>query len=216
MKPFQLTPDGPEVHRPPVRSRRGGARRESRGIKILLIDDQPANLFALESLLGDDEYEIVKAASGAEGLRCLLEQEFALVLLDVLMPGMDGFETAALIRDRKQSRDTPIIFITATNTNENHVSRGYSLGAVDYIYKPIVPEILKAKVSVFAELHRKTQRLIATTRRPCAASSTSTRRRSSRAARARRCTASSSPGRATPSSSTIRRTARSSTPTRRR
>jgi PAS domain S-box-containing protein len=134
--------------------------REDRKIKILLIDDQPANLLALESLLECGEFSIVKASSGAEGLRCLLRQEFALVLLDVLMPAMDGFETAALIRERRQSRDTPIIFITAANSNETHVSRGYALGAVDYIYKPIVPEILKTKVQVFAELHRKTRRLI--------------------------------------------------------
>ena len=155
MKPLQLTPDG----RTAGAGKFAAAAQGNQKIKILLIDDQPANLMALESLLEDGEYSVVKASSGAEGLRCLLEQEFALVLLDVLMPGMDGFETAALIRSRQLSRDTPIIFITATNTNENHVSRGYSLGAVDYIYKPIVTEILKAKVQVFADLHRKTQRL---------------------------------------------------------
>lgn len=128
-------------------------------ISILLVDDQPANLFALEALLAGDEYSLVRAASGPEALRCVLEQEFALVLLDVLMPGMDGFETAELIRKRRQSVHTPIIFITATSSNDNHVGQGYSLGAVDYLYKPIVPEILKAKVHVFAELYRKTRRL---------------------------------------------------------
>ncbi|UPT74753.1 MAG: ATP-binding protein [Elusimicrobiota bacterium] len=110
-------------------------------------------------MLGKEQYEIVRASSGPEALRRILEQEFALVLLDVLMPGMDGFETAELIRKRRQSRHTPIIFITATSSNENHVGQGYSLGAVDYIYKPIIPEILKAKVQVFAELYRKTLRL---------------------------------------------------------
>jgi hypothetical protein len=154
MKPLQMPPNG----RISAAEKRTTAQENAR-IKILLIDDQPANLLALESLLDGGEYSVVKAASGAEGLRCLLDQEFALVLLDVLMPGMDGFETAALIRERALSRDTPIIFITASNTNETHVSRGYSIGAVDYIYKPIVPEILKAKVQVFADLHRKTQRL---------------------------------------------------------
>ncbi|HXT01120.1 MAG TPA: ATP-binding protein [Elusimicrobiota bacterium] len=135
------------------------AQADEPRIRILLIDDQPANLLSLESLLEPGGYEIVKAPSGAEGLRRMLEQEFALVLLDVLMPGMDGFETAAMIRARQQSRHTPIIFITASNSDDTHVTRGYSLGAVDYIYKPIVPEILKTKVQVFAELHRKTQRL---------------------------------------------------------
>jgi PAS domain S-box-containing protein len=153
VKPLHLTPNGKAAE--PA----SAAEDENRRIKILLVDDQPANLLALESLLEGREYEIVKAFSGPEGLRCLLEQEFALVLLDVLMPGMDGFETAALIRQRQTSRDTPIIFITATSSNETHVGRGYSLGAVDYIYKPIVPEILKAKVQVFADLYRKTQRL---------------------------------------------------------
>jgi hypothetical protein len=149
MKPLHLTAPAAASPAPPPEPK----------IRILVIDDQPANLLALDSLLGA-EYELVKAKSGPEGLRRLLEEEFALVLLDVLMPGMDGFETAALIRERKQTRDTPIIFITASNSNETHVTRGYSLGAVDYIYKPIVPEILKAKVHVFAELHRKTRRLM--------------------------------------------------------
>ncbi|NNN06531.1 MAG: response regulator, partial [Elusimicrobia bacterium] len=102
---------------------------------------------------------LVRAASGPEALRCVLKQEFALILLDVLMPGMDGFETAGLIRQRRQSATTPIIFITATSADANHVGQGYSLGAVDYIYKPIVPEILKAKVRAFSELHRKTRKL---------------------------------------------------------
>ena len=148
----------------PVKSSSGGVRRkEAAGkkekIDILLVDDQPANLFALETLLAGKDYTLVQAASGPEALRCVLKQEFALILLDVRMAGMDGFETAALIRKRHQSAHTPIIFITATNSNENHVSQGYSLGAVDYIYKPIVPEILKAKVHVFAELHRNTREI---------------------------------------------------------
>jgi PAS domain S-box-containing protein len=128
-------------------------------IDILLVDDLPANLFALEALLAGEDYTLVQASSGPKALRCVLEQQFALILLDVFMPGMDGFETAELIRKRRQSMHTPIIFITASSSNENHVSKGYSLGAVDYIYKPIVPEILKAKVNIFAELHRKTQEL---------------------------------------------------------
>src|ERR1035437_3752434 len=128
-------------------------------INILLVDDHPENLFALETLFEGEDYTLVQASSGPAALRCVLEQEFALILLDVRMPGMDGFETAQLIRKRSQSAQTPIIFITATSSNDNHVSQGYSLGAVDYIYKPIVPEILKAKVNVFAELHRNTQEI---------------------------------------------------------
>jgi PAS domain S-box-containing protein len=142
----------------------GGARREEAAadkekMDILIVDDQPANLFALETLFAGEGYALVQAASGPEALRCVLKQEFALILLDVRMPGMDGFETASLIRKRPQSLATPIIFLTATSSNENHVGQGYSLGAVDYIYKPIVPEILKAKVRVFAELHRKSLEL---------------------------------------------------------
>lgn len=128
-------------------------------IDILIVDDKPANLFALETLLEGEDYTLVRAASGAAALRCMLEREFALVLLDVQMPGLDGFETAKLIRKRQQSEHTPIIFLTATNSNGDNVSQGYSLGAVDYIYKPLDPEILKAKVHVFAELHRKTREL---------------------------------------------------------
>jgi len=153
MKPLQLA----DAEVPMEASARGGRPKDK--ICILLVDDQPNNLFALETLLGGDGYTLVRARSGAEALRCILEQEFALILLDVLMPGMDGFETAELIRKRRQSLHTPIIFITATSTNESHVGQGYSLGAVDYIYKPIVPEVLKAKVHVFAELYRKTQSL---------------------------------------------------------
>src|ERR1035437_911844 len=141
----------------PIRLFPVGAAGKKEKIKILLVDDQPANLFALEALLEGEDYTLVQASSGPAALRCLLDQEFALILLDVLMPGMDGFETAKLIRKRLQSAHTPIIFITATSRNENHVSRGYSFGAVDYIYKPIVSEILKAKVQVFDELHRNTR-----------------------------------------------------------
>ena len=149
MKPIQMFP----VESAAAAARREEAASKKEIINILLVDDQPANLLALEALLADTGYALTRAASGPEALRCVLEKEFALILLDVLMPGMDGFETAKLIRERRQSVYTPIIFITATGSNENHVSRGYSLGAVDYIYKPIVAEILTAKVNVFAELY---------------------------------------------------------------
>jgi signal transduction histidine kinase len=129
------------------------------GVNILLVDDRPDKLMALEIVLGSLGQNLVLAHSGAEALRHLLQQEFALIVLDVSMPGMDGFETASLIRQRSNSALTPIIFISAINHSEIHLSRGYSLGAVDYIPAPIVPEILRAKVSFFIELHRKTEQL---------------------------------------------------------
>jgi two-component system, sensor histidine kinase and response regulator len=128
-------------------------------VKILLVDDRPDKLMALEVALGSLEQKLVVAHSGTEALRRLLQQEFALIVLDVSMPGMDGFETASLIRQRSNSKLTPIIFVSAVNYSEEHLSRGYSLGAVDYISAPIVPEILRAKVSFFIELHRKTEQL---------------------------------------------------------
>ncbi|HJT31513.1 MAG TPA: SpoIIE family protein phosphatase [Pirellulales bacterium] len=124
---------------------------------ILLVDDQPNNLLALESVLRDLGQHLVKAGSGPEALRCLLNDDFALILLDVLMPGMDGFETAALIRQRDRSQRTPIIFLTAVGDSETHIAKGYSVGAVDYLFKPVVPEILRSKVSTFVELFRKTE-----------------------------------------------------------
>ena len=123
-------------------------------VNILLVDDQPNNLLALESILGDTG-NLVKAHSGRAALRHLLEFDFAVILLDVQMPDMDGFETAGLIREREKSRDTPIIFLTALSRSETNVFRGYELGAVDYIFKPFHPEILRSKVNVFVELFRR-------------------------------------------------------------
>src|SRR6185436_20883705 len=104
-------------------------------VNILLVDDRKENLLALEAILSPLGYNIVKAKSGQEALKCLLRQDFAVILLDVHMPGIDGFETAELIRGRERSQGTPIIFLTAVNTSETHVSRGYALGAVDYLLK---------------------------------------------------------------------------------
>lgn len=123
-------------------------------VKILLVDDQPENLIALEAVLEGLGQELIKASSGMEALRYMLDHDFAAVLLDVKMPDMDGFETAALIRQREKSRDTPILFLTAFR-NDEHVYQGYNMGAVDYLQKPIVPEILRSKVCVFVELKRK-------------------------------------------------------------
>jgi CheY-like chemotaxis protein len=121
---------------------------------ILAVDDNPDNLLAIEATLVSLGQRLVKVRSGAEALRQLLVEDFAVILMDVQMPDMDGFETAALIRQRPRTRHTPIIFLTAIHRSEVNVARGYELGGVDYLFKPIVPEILRAKVSVFVELHR--------------------------------------------------------------
>src|SRR5437868_8762154 len=131
---------------------------EPHAAKILLVDDKPEKLLALEAVLEDLGQEIVRAYSGRDALRCLLQQEFAVILLDVNMPGMDGFETASLIRQRPSTRDVPIIFITAYG-DDTHAMRGYSIGAVDYIDTPVVPEVLRSKVAVFVELFRKNQQV---------------------------------------------------------
>jgi len=124
---------------------------------ILLVDDQPNNLLALEATLEGLGENLVKARSGPEALKCLLNNQFAVILLDVLMPGMDGIETAALIRQREKTQRTPIIFLTAIWQSEMHMFKGYSVGAVDYLFKPVMPEILKSKVRVFVELFKKTE-----------------------------------------------------------
>jgi len=124
---------------------------------LLLVDDRQENLLALEAILQDLDFNIVKADSGEAALRCLLSRDFTLILLDLEMPGLDGFETAQLIRNRQNSPFTPIIFLTAINQTDQHVFRGYSLGAVDYICKPFAPQVLKSKVTVLADLYLKTR-----------------------------------------------------------
>ncbi|HEY9626062.1 MAG TPA: response regulator [Coleofasciculaceae cyanobacterium] len=126
-------------------------------VNILLVDDHPENLVALTAILEQLGQNLVTAKSGMEALKCLLEQDFAVILLDVQMPQMDGFETATLIRQRQRSHNTPIIFLTAFNTSDDFVFRGYSLKAVDYLFKPIEPETLLSKVEVFVELYQKTE-----------------------------------------------------------
>ncbi len=134
------------------------ASEPSTRVKILLVDDTPENLVSLEATLETLGEELVLANSGREALRCLLEHNFAAILLDVKMPDMDGFETAELIRARPRSRHVPILFLTGYK-NEEHLFRGYDLGAVDFLFKPIVPEVLRSKVSVFVELSRKAELL---------------------------------------------------------
>lgn len=128
-------------------------------VNILLVDDQPENLVALEAILGELGANLVKATSGEEALRCLLHNDFAVILLDVQMPQMDGFEVATLIRSRKRSRDIPIIFLTAFSSSEQFMFKGYALGAVDYLIKPIAPNVLLSKVTIFIELFKKTEAL---------------------------------------------------------
>jgi signal transduction histidine kinase len=123
---------------------------------ILVIDDNSANLLAIEAALAGLGLNLVTAQSGADGLRQLLERDFALILLDIEMPGMNGFETARLIRGRLRTRHVPIIFVTAFSRDDREILEGYALGAVDFLFKPIVPEVLRAKASVFVELRRRT------------------------------------------------------------
>ncbi|MGW6913561.1 response regulator [Kitasatospora sp. NPDC054939] len=123
--------------------------------KILLVDDRPENLLALEAILSALDQTLVRAASGEEALKALLTDDFAVILLDVQMPGMDGFETASHIKRRERTRDIPIIFLTAINHGPHHTFRGYAAGAVDYISKPFDPWVLRAKVSVFVDLYMK-------------------------------------------------------------
>jgi two-component system, sensor histidine kinase and response regulator len=124
-------------------------------VNILLVDDQPANLVALEAMLQGLGQNLIKAESGREALKWLLTHDFAVILLDVKMPDMDGFETAALIRQRDKSRHTPILFLTAADNTQTHAVRGYAVGAVDYLVKPVVPEFVRSKVAVFVELAKK-------------------------------------------------------------
>ena len=128
-------------------------------INILMVDDSATNLLALESILQAPDRNLVSAPSGDDALRYLLNNDVAVILLDVFMPGIDGLDTAELIRARDKSRDIPIIFLTADSTGGRHLSRGYSLGAVDYIVKPIEPDILRSKVAVFVELFKKTREI---------------------------------------------------------
>ncbi len=124
---------------------------------ILVVDDNPAKRLAVASVLDNLDHDVVSVASGRDALRALLDHEYAVILLDVKMPTMDGFGTAELIRSREQSKFTPIIFVTAYSSAETDMLRGYSLGAADFIFTPIIPEILRAKVSVFVDLYRRIQ-----------------------------------------------------------
>ena len=127
--------------------------------KILIVDDRPENLLALEAILQGLGHELVKAHSGEEALKRLLTEDFALILLDVQMPGMDGFETATHIKQRERTRDVPIVFLTAIDGEAHQAFRGYAAGAVDYLSKPFDPWVLRAKVGVFIELYERRRAL---------------------------------------------------------
>lgn len=128
---------------------------------ILVVDDRPENLLALEAILHGLGHELVKASSGEEALKRLLTEDVAVILLDVQMPGMDGFETAQHIKARPKTRDIPILFLTALDGAAHQAFRGYAAGAVDYLSKPFDPWVLRAKVAVFVELHQRRQELAA-------------------------------------------------------
>ncbi|MFE9117748.1 two-component system response regulator [Streptomyces sp. NPDC007172] len=129
------------------------------GAGILLVDDMEDNLIALEAILGSLNEPLVRARSGEEAMKALLRRRFAVILLDVRMPGMDGFETASHIKRLDQTKDVPIIFLTGTDGDDGYAFRGYATGAADFLTKPFDPWVLRAKVQVFLELHRKNRQL---------------------------------------------------------
>src|SRR5499427_6300871 len=133
------------------------SRQESviQKVNILLVDDRRENLLALEGILKSLDQNLVQAMSGAQALKFLLRNDAAVILLDVEMPDMDGFQTATLIRERGRTSHTPIIFLTANSKSDVHVSQGYSLGGVDYIFKPFAPDVLKSKVAAFVQMYKQ-------------------------------------------------------------
>jgi CheY-like chemotaxis protein len=130
-------------------------------VEILLVDDRPQNLLALEAILEPLGHTLVRASSGEDALRALLEHDVAVILLDVQMPGMNGFEVARIVKARERSRHIPIIFLTAISKEDDYVFTGYSVGAVDYLFKPFQPEILRSKVAALVDLHLKQRRIAA-------------------------------------------------------
>lgn len=128
-------------------------------VEILIVDDRPENLVVIEAILGDEHYRYVRATSGEDALLRILEHDFAVILIDVVMPGMDGFEVARIVKSRPRSCHVPIIFLSAEAADLSFIYRGYSVGAIDYLAKPLDPDVLRAKVAVFADLFRKDRRI---------------------------------------------------------
>ena len=143
----------------PERSGTGESMERQPVVNILLVDDQPSNLLALEAILDGEGLNLVRALSGSEALMRVLDDDFAVILMDVQMPGMDGFETAELIRQRDRSRHTPFLFLTAYQSSDEQIQRGYALGAVDFLSKPVVSTVLRSKVAVFVELFLKNEQV---------------------------------------------------------
>jgi signal transduction histidine kinase len=133
---------------------------EDRRVKLLLVDDRPENLLALQAILEPLGQTLVLAHSGEEALKCVLQHEFAAILLDVQMPEMNGFDAAQIIKSRERSRYIPIIFLSAINKEDSYVFKGYSMGAVDYVFKPFNPDVLRSKVAVFVDLYLKQQQIV--------------------------------------------------------
>ena len=154
-------PPAPPAPPPAASPERPAPAEQAAGepVNILLVDDRPENLLALEAILEPLNERLVRATSGDEALRHLLARDFAAILLDVQMPGLNGFETAQLIKARERSRHIPIIFLTAINKDDEHAFRGYEVGAVDYMSKPFQPDVLRSKVAVFVDLYRKQEQL---------------------------------------------------------
>lgn len=148
----------PVAHRSGEHPTDAAAEQERERARVLLVDDDERNLLALQTVL-EDLGEVVLARSGEEALRHLLKGEFAVILLDVYMPGMDGYETAQIIRDREQTKGIPIVFLSAVNKEAEHLLRGYSMGAVDYVFKPVDPIVLRSKVAVFVDLFEKSKEI---------------------------------------------------------
>jgi signal transduction histidine kinase len=144
-------------HQVQDRVTRGTAPERDAPINILIVDDEPKNLTVLETILDDPEYRLVRAQSADEALLALVAEQFAVLILDIRMPGMTGFELAEVIKKRKKTAQVPIIFLTAYYSEDQHVLEGYGSGAVDYLHKPVNPQILRSKVAVFAELYRKSR-----------------------------------------------------------
>ncbi|MDO8544574.1 MAG: response regulator [Opitutaceae bacterium] len=154
--PANGPPSGPQPQHRPAAPAPVSALLAS-PINILIVDDEPKNLTVLETVLDDPGYRLVRAESADQALLALVVEEFALLILDIRMPGMTGFELAQMIKERKKTARVPIIFLTAYYNEDQHVLEGYDSGAVDYLHKPVNPAILRSKVSVFAELHRKSR-----------------------------------------------------------
>src|SRR5687768_11220722 len=157
-KTSTFAPAGEQPH-PAGRNGAAKSPEQADKVNILIVDDRPEKLLALEACISQLDQNIVRANSGKEALKALLNQEFAVILLDVSMPTMDGFETAALIRQRPKTEHVPIIFVTSIHDSEKHIFKGYTLGAVDYILSPIVPDVLRTKVSVFVDLYKKAEQI---------------------------------------------------------